>query len=97
MKSCDKFGNINVDDIDQQTFFAIFLSMLLHGRAANFLNTPRTSRLQTVLTIGHLQLQKGVVKMPSGTFGMFHERPRCSIQLDEIENFNLNSTMTQEE
>ena len=44
VKSCGKFGNMNDDDIDQQTFFVfvIFLSMLFHGRAANFLNTPRT-------------------------------------------------------
>ena len=42
VKNCDKFGNMNDDYIDQRAFFVfvIFLSMLLHGRAANFLNTP---------------------------------------------------------
>ena len=47
MKSCDKFGNMNDDYIDQQTFFVLKSSSylwLLHGRAANFLNTPRTTK-----------------------------------------------------
>ena len=46
VKSCEKFGKMNDDYIDQQAFFSlnlIFLSMLLHGRAANFLNTPRSA------------------------------------------------------
>ena len=51
VKSCDKFGNMNDDYIDQQTFrvfkSTLYLTMLqlLHGRAANFLDTPQPAHV----------------------------------------------------
>ena len=62
VKSCDKFGNMNDDYIDQQTFFVFksssYLCSFMVG-AANFLNTPRTRPGDNVLKRGlyHLQLR----------------------------------------